>query len=172
MREPRRYAPLKAAHEAALEERAETRVPAEPARAPDNAPDLGEQIEARLAAYDFVQWPRVDAGLITPTEYANRRLQLDQDLAREVQGLPTRTEFEPAGDAPTKSAEQFREAKINPDVTPAERQVEEKVERLSHGREVSEASRARIDRLMESTSNELEMRHEQEIGGPSRGRGR
>jgi hypothetical protein len=174
LREPNRYARLKAEHEAALEEKAETRGPAAPSKASDTPPDLGEEIEARLATYDYVQLPRMEAGLITPAEYANRRLQLDQDLAREIQSLPTRTEFQATVDGPTLSAEQTRQAEISPPQTEQARKADELTDKLARGREVSDRDQARVERLLDqSSSDEREMRLDQEIGNsPSRGRGR
>jgi len=177
MREPNRYASLKAEHQTALEqpEKAEVAEPAReaPAVAPaPYEPGWEEQIEGKLAEYEFTRQQKVDAGLISKADYAHDLRQLENDIAREVQGLPTRPEHKPALDTPTQSAEQQREARINPEPAPAERLAEEKSEQLTQGPEVSKAVQARIDRLTASPTDELELRHEQEIGhSMSRGRG-
>jgi len=177
MRPANHYAALKAEHQTAPEQ-PETAEVVEPAReAPASAPapyepSWQDQIEARVAEYEFTMQRKVDAGLISRADYFHGLRQLDSDLAREIRGQQVPLGYEPAIDAPAQSAEQQREARINPEPAPAAKLADEKAEKLTQGREVSEAAQARIERLTAEPTDELELRQDQEMGrSPSRGRG-
>ena len=155
-RGPNHYEALKAEQDIARE-------PVRPGTPPEQAPTSDQPLtsEALHEAFEREQTARFEAGKIDRQElgYRMRRFEDEQRIKAQFEGR-----LNSGGDQPTLSAAQLRQAELSPTKTVENERTEAMIEKVSRSQGIDDRAAARMARLLERSSDEREMRFEQEIG--------